>query len=40
VILLLRHQLAVLQRQIGKPALTWPERAVLAALLHRLPRQI
>ncbi|MGX1668066.1 integrase core domain-containing protein [Streptomyces sp. NPDC055400] len=37
-ILALRHQLAVLQRQIDKPKLTWPDRALLAALLHRLPR--
>jgi putative transposase len=37
-ILTLRHQLVVLQRQIGKPRLTPPDRAFLAALLHRLPR--
>jgi putative transposase len=37
-ILTLRHQLAVLQRQIDKPRFTPPERALLAALLHRLPR--
>jgi hypothetical protein len=37
-ILALRHQLAVLQRQIDKPKLTWPDRALLAALLHHLPR--
>ncbi|WP_406337673.1 integrase core domain-containing protein [Streptomyces sp. NBC_00649] len=37
-ILALRHQLAVLQRQIDKPKLTWPDRALLVALLHRLPR--
>src|SRR3954447_18619601 len=37
-ILTLRHQLAVLQRQIDKPRLTPPDRAFLAALLHRLPR--
>jgi hypothetical protein len=36
-ILALRHQLTVLQRQIDKPRLTPPERAFLAALLHRLP---
>jgi putative transposase len=38
-ILALRHQLAVLQRQIDKPRLTPPDRAFLAALLHRLPRR-
>ncbi|WP_242624111.1 hypothetical protein [Micromonospora kangleipakensis] len=37
-ILILRHQLAILQRQIDKPRLTPPDRAYLAALLHRLPR--
>ena len=37
-ILALRHQLAILQRQTGKPRLTWADRALLAALLHRLPR--
>jgi putative transposase len=37
-ILALRHQLAVLQRQIDKPRLTTPDRAFLAALLHQLPR--
>jgi putative transposase len=37
-ILTLRHQIAVLQRQISKPRLTRADRALLAALLHRLPR--
>ncbi len=37
-ILTLRHQVGVLQRQIDKPALAPPDRAFLAALLHRLPR--
>ncbi|MBP2329519.1 transposase InsO family protein [Kibdelosporangium banguiense] len=37
-ILILRHQLAILQRQVPKPRLTPPDRAFLAALLHRIPR--
>jgi putative transposase len=37
-ILALRHQLAVLQRQLDKPHPTTSDRAFLAALLHRLPR--
>ncbi|PWJ07777.1 integrase [Streptomyces sp. NWU49] len=36
--LTLRHQLAVLQRQIDRPRATPADRALLAALLHRLPR--
>ncbi|MER6121766.1 integrase core domain-containing protein [Streptomyces sp. NPDC001795] len=36
-ILALRHQLLVLQRQVGKPAFTDTDRAILAGLLHRLP---
>jgi putative transposase len=37
-ILALRHQLAVLQRQIDRPRLTPSARAFLAALHHKLPR--
>lgn len=37
-VLALRHQLTVLRRQIDKPKLTWPDRALRAALLHRLLR--
>lgn len=32
------RQLAVLQRQTDKPKFTWPDRALLAARLHPLPR--
>jgi putative transposase len=36
-ILTLRHQLAILQRHVDKPRLTPADRAILAALLHRIP---
>jgi hypothetical protein len=41
-ILALRHQIAVLERQLGKQRVrfTSGDRAFLAALLHRLPRQV
>jgi hypothetical protein len=41
-ILALRHQLLVLQRQLGpdRARFTPADRALLAALLHRLPRNV
>ena len=39
-ILLLRHQLTVLQRQVdARPKLTWADRAFIALLLDIIPKQ-
>jgi putative transposase len=38
-ILLLRHQLAVLQRQVARPRFTWSDRALVGALAHLVPRE-
>jgi len=39
-ILVLRHQLAVLQRRTPRPRITWTDRALIAGLTRLLPRAV